>query len=162
MNARLKEAIRFRTIGEKEASRQLLLALVAEHPTNADVLYQCAWTHDGLGREREAVGFYERAISAGLSGPDLAGAYLGLGSTLRGLGQYEMATEVLEKGVGSFPENRPLQVFLAMALYNVGRSKESVSGLLRLLVDTSSDSAITDFSRAIRLYAEDLDRIWKN
>jgi tetratricopeptide (TPR) repeat protein len=113
-----------------------------------------------MGLEREAVTFYQRAIDAGLSGADLAGALLGLGSTLRGLGQYAAALECLERGVKSFPENRAIQVFHAMALYNSGRPKESVSTLLRLLAETSSDTEIIGFKRAILLYSDDLDRVW--
>jgi tetratricopeptide (TPR) repeat protein len=85
MDQKLKEAIRLRTLGQTEAAKQILLELVSAKPNHPIILYQCAWTHDAMGLEREAVGFYERAITNGLEGNDLAGAYLGLGSTLRGL-----------------------------------------------------------------------------
>ena len=162
MNTQLSEAIRLRESGDKEGSRRLLLEMVLLHPNDPVTLYQCAWTHDSLGREREAVGFYRRAIDGGLTGEDLAGAYLGLGSTLRGLGEYAEAVEVLQKGVSAFPEKKSLQVFFAMALYHVSRSKESVSRLLILLADTTSDKDISAFKRAIHFYAADLDRIWES
>ena len=161
MDDRLKDAIRLRTEGNKDSSRKILLDLVAEHPNNPTILYHCAWTHDAMGLEREAVEYYERAIQHGLEGDDLAGAYLGVGSTLRGLGEYKRALEVLENGVRNFPRKRSLRVFLSMALYNAKRSKDAVTVLLNLLVETTNDSDITRYERAIRSYAEDLDRIWK-
>lgn len=138
----------------------MLLSLAAEDPTNPVILYQCAWTHDSMGLEREAVSFYERAIENGLTGDELSGAYLGLGSTLRGLGEYERALEILTRGAESFPDHKAIQVFLAMALYNEGRSKDAVSGLLRLLVEISNDQSIADLKCPILTYAEDLDKIW--
>ncbi len=162
MNERLKEAIRLRTEGDKETSREILLQLVSEDPSSPDFLYQCAWTHDAMGFEQAAASFYERAIQCGLKGDDLAGAYLGLGSTLRGLGRYEGAQNILEKAVAQFPSKNSLRVFLAMALYNNGHAKEAVGSLLTVLAETTSDIEISHFKRAILFYAKDLDRIWKS
>jgi tetratricopeptide (TPR) repeat protein len=138
----------------------LLLGLVAEFPDDAVVNYQTAWIHDRLGLEKDAVKYYERALERGLKGDDRAGAFLGLGSTLRGLGQYPKALAVLDTGAKEFPEHRPLRVFRAMALYNGKRAKESVGELLKLLAETSADPEILAFKRAILFYAEDLDRVW--
>jgi tetratricopeptide (TPR) repeat protein len=160
-NEKLNEAISLRKSGEKEASRQLLLEMVSLEPENPEILYQCAWTHDGMGLERDAVQFYERAISSGLAGESLQGAYLGLGSTLRGLGSYARALETLETGCLEFPENKALKVFRAMAHYNCGHSKVSIESLLKLLAETTSDPEIAGFKRAILFYAADLDRVWE-
>jgi tetratricopeptide (TPR) repeat protein len=156
----LNEAIARRTSGEAAAALPLFLALAEAYPDVADVQYQTAWCHDTLGLEREAVPFYERALALGLTGDDRMGAYLGLGSTLRTLGAYAQALAVLEAGVGEFPADRGLPVFLAMARYNAGQARDAVSALLLLLVDTTGDPAIKRYERAIRLYAEDLDRTW--
>jgi tetratricopeptide (TPR) repeat protein len=101
------------------------------------------------------------AISAGLSGEQLRGAYLGLGSTYRALGQYEDALAVFEEGLRNFPSAAELVVFRAMALYNLGRNKEAVAGLLTVVAGTSSDPAVQSYRRAISSYAEDLDRQWR-
>jgi len=158
---RLNEAVRLRLKGDLPGACAILLGLVAEFPADPLVNYQCAWIHDRLGLERKAVEYYERALKHGLVGDDRAGAYLGLGSTLRGLGQYPKALSVLDEGAKEFPEHRPLRVFRAMALYNGKRAKESVGELLKLLAETSSDPEITAFKRAILFYAEDLDRVWE-
>jgi hypothetical protein len=47
-----------------------------------------------------------------------------------------------------------------MARYNAGQSKAAVSALLLMLADTTGDKGIRRYDRAIRLYAEDLDRTW--
>ena len=158
---RLNEAVRLRLDGNLPGACAILLGLVAEFPSDPVVNFQCAWIHDRLGLEKKAVEFYERALKGGLTGEDRAGAYLGLGSTLRGLGQYPKALSVLEEGAKEFPEHRPLRVFRAMALYNGKRGKESVAELLKLLAETSADPEILAFKRAILFYAEDLDRIWE-
>jgi predicted Zn-dependent protease len=157
---RLNEAVRMRLDGKLPQACALLLGLVAEFPDDAVVNYQTAWIHDRLGLEKDAVKYYERALERGLKGDDRAGAFLGLGSTLRGLGQYPKALAVLDTGAKEFPEHRPLRVFRAMALYNGKRAKESVGELLKLLAETSADPEILAFKRAILFYAEDLDRVW--
>jgi Tetratrico peptide repeat len=85
MRERLQEAIELRSTGQTEEARSLLLTLVAAYPDDAEINYQAAWVHDLLGREREAVPWYVRAIEQGHSGTDLEGALLGLGSTYRTL-----------------------------------------------------------------------------
>ncbi|VEB42052.1 Uncharacterised protein [Chromobacterium violaceum] len=47
-----------------------------------------------------------------------------------------------------------------MALYNRGQHKEATQSLLALLADGSADNGIRAYRRAIRFYAEDLDRTW--
>jgi tetratricopeptide (TPR) repeat protein len=160
MEDQLTLAIRLRQDGRVEESRELLLKLVAAHPDDPVVNYQCAWSHDTLGLEREAVPFYERAIALGLAGADLAGALLGLGSTYRCLGEYQQAIDTLRRGIAEFPNDRSFEVFLAMALYNVGQHNEGTERLLRALAETSGDDSIRRYQRAISFYADKLDETW--
>jgi tetratricopeptide (TPR) repeat protein len=125
MRDRLTEAIQLRETGRAkqdqailEEARTLLLELVAAYPDDAEITYQTAVVHDNLGLSREAIPFYLRALSQGLSGSDLERALMGLGSTYRALGEYKQAEETLRRGVKEFPHNRAIQVFLAMTLYN--------------------------------------------
>ncbi len=160
MSEELPRAIRLRKEGRAEEARAMLLELAAERPDDPQVQYQCAWVHDSLGREREAVPFYERAIAGGLSGRDLEGALVGLGSTYRSLGEYGRAVETLREGVARFPESRAMEVFLAMALYNVGEHREATESLLRILAETSADRGISAYKEAILFYAGRLDETW--
>ena len=146
--------------GQHEEARQQLIQLATQFPNDAAVHYETACVHDFLGFEHQAVPFYLAAIRNGLSGSDLRGAYLGLGSTYRTLGQYEESKRTFLEGLLLFPEATEIKVFLAMTLYNLGDFHASVGSLLRVIVNTTSDSATKSYERAIRLYAEDLDRHW--
>ena len=160
MHNELAEAIHLREDGEHEEARNLLLKLVAEHPEEAIVHFQTAWVHDAMGLEREAVAFYERALELGLSNRERAPALLGLGSTLRTLGEYARAIEVLREGVEDFPEMRAMEVFLIMSLYNEGRHQEAMERALQIILDTSADDSIGMYERAIQFYAGNLDQTW--
>jgi tetratricopeptide (TPR) repeat protein len=160
MNAQLEKAISLRAENRLLESNRLLLELVKTQPENALVHYQCAWSFDVLGKESEAVPYYEKAISLGLSGADLEGALLGLGSTYRTLGNYEKSKETFEKGLKLFPNNQALRVFYAMTLYNLNQPKQAMELLLNCLIETTFDEKIKQYERAIRFYADKLDQVW--
>lgn len=157
---RLSEAISMRERGLDEQARTALLELHHDAPDDAAVNLQCAWAHDKLGLEREAVPFYESALRLGLEDDDLRNALLGLGSTYRALGEHDKALATLSRGVKQFPDDRGLLVFHAMALYNNDRPKEACELLLTLLSQTTGDEQILAYKRAIDIYADDLDRTW--
>ena len=167
MQDRLAEAMHLRETGRArqdqamlEQARTLLLDLAAAYPDDAEITFQTAAVHDNLGRERESIPFYVRAIEQGLSRPDLEGALLGLGSTYRGLGEYQQAEETLRRGVREFPHNRALQTFLAMALYNTQQYKEAMELVLTNLLETTSDEKLQYFKRPLMYYALHLDETW--
>lgn len=139
---------------------QIFAALLRSNPNDPDVNYQMAWTCDFMGKESEAVPFYEKAIANGLK-EGRSGAMLGLGSTYRCLGEYEKSLGVFDLAVKEFPENRSLKVFRALTLYNLGRSEESVSQLLVQLIETTSDESIRSYDRALRFYSDKLNETWK-
>ncbi|HLJ82008.1 MAG TPA: tetratricopeptide repeat protein [Ktedonobacterales bacterium] len=166
MRNRLAEAIRLRETGRArqdqailEQARALLLELSTAYPNDAEITFQTAVVHDNLGYEREAVPFYVRALEQGLAGADLERALLGLGSTYRNLGEYEHAEETLRRGVRTFPQNRALQVFLAMTLYNRQKHREAMELALTNLMETTSDEILLYFKRPIVYYATHLDEI---
>ena len=167
MRDRLAEAIQLRETGRArqdramlEEARTLLLDLAAAYPDDAEISFQTAVVHDNLGLERESIPFYLRALEQGLSGADLERALLGLGSTYRGLGEYQKAEETLRRGVKEFPDNRALQVFLAMTLYNTQQYKEAMELVLTNLMETTSDEKLQYFKRGIVFYAQHLDETW--
>ena len=142
--------------GQVATALEPLRALDARFPNVAEINYQLAWTCDTLGRAAEAVPFYEKAVALGLPPHELSGALLGLGSSLRILGRHDRAAEVLQSGRAQFPDNREFDVFLALALHNLGRSAEAMELLLKVIADTSDDPGLTAYQRAIRHYAENL------
>ena len=156
----LKEADKLRAKDRHEEARQLLVPLASEYPTNPIVQYKTACVYDFLGLEREAIPYYHAAIENDLPGADLRGAYLGLGSTYRTLGQYIESKKILLEGLSHFPEANEMKIFLAMTLYNLGENHEAVSSLLKVVVETTSDEEIKNYERATRFYANDLNKKW--
>ncbi|MEK4425577.1 tetratricopeptide repeat protein [Solibacillus sp. FSL K6-1523] len=161
MEEQLAKAIELRNAGKKKESNQMLLKLVEEFPNNVVVNYQCAWSYDVLGEELKAVPFYEKAIKQGLTGKDLEGAILGLGSTYRTLGEYEKSKSTFLKGIELFPTNNAIQVFYSMTLYNLNEHNEAMRFLLKCLINTTEDSEILSYKKAINFYSDKLDQIWE-
>jgi tetratricopeptide (TPR) repeat protein len=164
MRDRLAHVIQLREKGRAqqersilEEARTLLLELVVAYPDDAEVNFQAAVAHDNLGLERESIPFYLRALGQGLSGPNLERCLLGLGSTYRVLGEYQKAEETLRLGVKEFPDNRALQVFLAITLYNTQQHKEAMELVLVNLLETTSDEKLQYFKRGLLYYSLHLD-----
>ncbi len=163
MNAlqeKLASAINLRESEKYEEARQLLLELHSEYPEDPQVNYQCAWIHDLLGLEREAIPFYEKAIQAGLRDDDLKSALLGMGSTYRCIGEYHRSMDTLQRALTLFPDSYEFKVFLGMAYYNIGEYGKAMDLLLNSLADTSTDEGILRYQRAIRFYSDKLDQTW--
>jgi len=156
----LAAARELRVNGKHAEAKDLLVALAAQNPNDAELLYETACVHDFLGEEVSAVSYYRGALLGRLSLEHLRGAYLGLGSTHRALGQYTEAEVTLRQGLKRFPEANEMKTFLAMTLYNLGQSKAAIECLLTVLAQTSGDNDIQAYRRAILFYAEDIERIW--
>lgn len=142
--------------GRVEGLLRRLEDLDTRHPNVAEIAYQIAWTSEVLGNDANALPHYEKAVALGLPPNEHSGALLGLGSTLRRLGQLERSREVLESGRIQFPQNREFEAFLALTLHDLGRHAEALRLALLLLVDTSEDIGITAYQRTLRYHAERL------
>ncbi|WP_410982887.1 tetratricopeptide repeat protein [Bacillus cereus] len=157
MKQLLEQAIQLRNEQKYEESRDILVGL-AKLTEDPEVLYQCAWTHDAMGLETEAASYYEQAIANGLAGESLCGAYIGLGSTYRCIGEYDKAIVTLEAGLKRFPDNDVMKVFLSIAKYNVKAYEEAMKLLLETVVKLES---VKEYERAISFYKEHLHKIYK-
>jgi len=142
--------------GQVEHVLGLLQKLDARFPNVAEIAYQLAWTCDVLDRAAEAIPHYERAFTLGLAPNDHAGALLGLGSTLRSIGQLTRSAEVLRSGQHLFPDHREFDVFLALTTHDLGQHAEAMKLLLLALTDTTEDPGITTYQRALRFQANRL------
>lgn len=161
MNEKLNQAIKFRELGQLEKSNNVLNELVQSFPTDAYINYQCAWSFDVMGEESKAVPYYEKAIELGLSGKDLEGAIIGLGSTYRTLGKYEKSHDIFIKGLELYPNNQAIKVFFSMTLYNLHKHSSAMEILLNSLVQTSTNEDIQRYKRALTFYADKLDETWE-
>src|SRR5215207_3896256 len=159
LQEKLASAIKLRELENHEEARQLLLELYSEFSEDPQVNNQCAWIHDLLGLEREAIPFYEKAIQTGLSGDDLKSALLGMGSTYRCIGEYQKSIDTFQHALNLFPNSYEFKVFLGMAYYNIGEHAKAMEFLLNSLADTSSDEGILRYQRAIRFYSDKLNEI---
>ena len=139
-----------RAHGQVQSVLTRLRDLDRRYPNVAEINYQLAWTCDVLDRGAEALPYYEKAVALGLPKNELAGALLGLGSTLRHLGQLERSLSVLQSAKLQFPENREFDAFLALTLRAGGRHDEALRLALETLCETSEDLGIRAYQRAIR------------
>lgn len=160
MEKLLEKALHLRKEGHLLDSNKVLQQLIEEFPKDAYINYQYAWSFDVLGEELKAAPFYERAISLGLPEKEQEGAFIGLGSTYRTLGEYEKSLKTLEQGLERFPHNRAMQVFLAMTLYNLEEHQQAMELLLKNVIDTTSDENIQKYKKAIEFYSDKLDETW--
>jgi tetratricopeptide (TPR) repeat protein len=160
LQEKLASAIQLRESEKHEEARQLLLELHSEFPEDPQVNYQCAWIHDLLGLEREAIPFYEKALRTGLEGDDLKSALLGMGSTYRCVGEYQKSIATFQVALYMFPDSQEFKVFLGMAYYNIGEHLKAMELLLNSLADTARDEGILRYQRAIRFYSDKLDQTW--
>ena len=148
--AELDAIIGARAFGQFNQLLPRLQALDETHPNVAEIIFQIAWTAETLGRHTEALPAYEKAISLGLPPNELSGAYLGLGNTLRALGQHGKAMHTFRTGKSLFPENREFDAFLALALHDLGQHTESLKLALEALCDTTADPGLTAYARTLR------------
>ncbi|ALC92798.1 hypothetical protein AM500_13190 [Bacillus sp. FJAT-18017] len=161
MEKDLQHAIDLRSRRKYKESNELLMKIIQENPNHASLNYQCAWSFDLMGEESKAVPFYENAIKLGLSSTELEGALLGLGSTYRTLGEYDKSKATFQKGIELFQNNRAIQTFYAMTLYNLNEHGKAMELLLKCLIDTTEDDKILSYKKAIEFYSDKLDEVWK-
>lgn len=120
------------------------------HPNVGEIAAQIALTCETLGRLDDALPAYEKAIALGLPANELSNAYLGLGSTLRAVGQLDRSAAILRAARLQFPDNRELDVFLALTLHAQGQSAAALALVLEALCDTTEDPGLTAYGRTIR------------
>ncbi len=130
--------------------------LDARHPHVAEIAYQIAWTCDTLGRHEQALAAYDKALALGLPPNEHSNALIGLGSTLRSLGQLDRSAEILRSGQRLFPENREFDAFLALTLHAQGKHAEALALALDTLITTTEDPGLTAYGRALRQAASQL------
>lgn len=156
----LELAIDLKKHGDLKQASDILNNLVKKYPNNSIINYHCACTFDSMGLENQAVPYYEKAIEIGLPDEELQGAFLGLGSTYRTLGEYEKSKKVFEYGLIRFQDNYAIKTFYAMTLYNLGEHLKAMEILLTSLAETTSDETVKRYKRAISFYADKLEQVW--
>lgn len=133
-----------------------LKGLDERHPNVAEIIFQIAWTCETLGRHTESLPAYEKAIALGLPPNEHSAALVGLGNTLRALGQHGRAAHIFRTGKTLFPANTEFDVFLALALHDQGHHPAAMKLLLETLCATTEDPGLIAYQRTIRHAASKL------
>lgn len=158
MEKELARVAELRRNQEFEQAYLLMQTLYQQNPKDPTYNYQLARCCDNLGKEKEAISYYETAIREGLE-EGLVDAYIGLGSSYRALGRYEEARTTFETALDAFPDNLPLKAFASLTAYNLGESHTAVSTLLTLLLNHVADESLQSYGRALCYYGEHLDEV---
>ena len=89
------------------------------------------------------------------------GLYVGRSSTLRCLGRYHEALEIIDLACSEFPSETVFDVFRALILNNLNRSDEAVSALLTALLESTTDQGVRQNDRALRFYSTRLREVFE-
>lgn len=160
MDNQYSKAVHLRTEGKELEALEIFQQLLKESPHVADLHFQCAWTLDRLGMERQAVDFYKQALHLGLNQDKKKAAMLGLGSTYRCLGLYHESKTILLEAMNAFPNEKQFNTFFAMTLYNLEEYEHAMEALLHIITETTNDENIKSYKHAIEFYASRLDQTW--
>ena len=131
-----------------------LRPILEQHPHNARVLYEMGGAYDTDGQESKALGFYERAMEAGLDGDLRRRCYLQHGSTLRNLGRIDDSLVIFARARDEFPDSVALGAFEALSLHAAGRASSALASLLLLLADHVDAEELDRYKPAMRGNAE--------
>ena len=130
--------------------------LARQHPGDAHALFEYAGALDFAGREAEAAPVYEQAFSAGLDGDGLRRGLIQYGSTLRNLGRFDEAVQIMRRADEQFPGHDSIAAFLALALTSAGQCQEAVARLIILALDRIGGEDLGNYEWALRNYAAEL------
>ena len=152
-DSKIEAAIEQRRQQNMAATLELLQDALKSNPNDPMIYYQIGWTHDALGKESDAVEPYKKALALGLKGKSREGLFVGLSSTLRCLGKYSEAIDVIDQARSEYPNEIVFSVFRALILNNLDRGDEAITSLLSTLLDTTNDLGVRQYDRALRFYS---------
>lgn len=121
---------------DRDAFVAAMRDLAAEcDPDDPVALFEVGGAHDSTGYTEAAVGYYERALKAGLSGVRRRRVSIQMASSLRETGRPEQALELIEaeKARGSDAYDDALAMCEALTLAKLGRDREGLSVALLAL-----------------------------
>ncbi|GAB3227729.1 tetratricopeptide repeat protein [Glycomyces halotolerans] len=102
--------------------------LAAECPDEGLAAFNVGGAHDSTGRPVEAIGYYERALAAGLDASRRRQATIQLASSMRETGRADEALEILEAEAGRSDEwDDAVAMCTALTLAKLGRDREGLS-----------------------------------
>jgi tetratricopeptide (TPR) repeat protein len=151
----IQSAKKFRIEGDLQNAYDLLIPLEKTEADNPFVQLEIGLTLDAMGKEQDAISYYERALTLGLPAEQRCVALLCLGSSLRNVGQLEHSKHILKSAIDEFPNHIGIRCFYALAQYSAGEYGESVHTLINAILLLSPES-VKPFARALQYYADEL------
>ncbi len=140
-------------VGDELISR--IDAIAAERGTDdARAEFERAGARDSAGREAEAIGLYRRALELGLDEEHRPQAVVQLASSLRNVGAYAEALELLAAEQWQHPDSPyrdAVAVVQALTLASAGRPASGLSIALLALVPH-----LPRYHRSMTAYAEEI------
>lgn len=115
-----------------------------------------AYRHDRDGRERDAIGYYDRAFQLGVPEPERKRFLVGYGSTLRNVKRLDDAIGVLGQAVADYPDYPAFTAFLALALLDAGHPREAMAAMLGCAIDVARPGVFDGYERALAEYHQEL------
>jgi tetratricopeptide (TPR) repeat protein len=115
-----------------------------------------AYRHDLDGRERDAIGYYDRAYQLGVPEAERKRFLVGYGSTLRNVKRLDDAIGVLGQAVADYPDYPAFAAFLALALLDAGHPREAMAAMLGCAIDVARPGVFDGYERALAEYHQAL------
>ncbi len=159
LNAKLDDLLASRDRNNMQPTIAALLSVLAENPQIPRVLYEVGGAYDTAGEEDTALGFYERALAAGLEGGIRRRCLLQYGSTLRNVDRFDDSLHIFAAAREQFPDSVALAVFEAITLHASGQPNAALGAALEIIAKNVSSVDLDRYKPAIRGNAEFLAQL---
>lgn len=141
--------------GRHEEAYHLLTEWLIKDPENPRLIAEMAFVLDNMGREAEAIPYYQKVI-AQLDRPIVEEVYIGLGSSLRVMGRVAESYAVLAAGRKKFPKNQALEVFLALSQFSQHNYGDAMRSVMNVLLHSTAGKWIEDYRPTLEFYRDHL------
>ncbi len=143
--------------GKPEDDLDGLLAAARAHPDDVEAVLAAGGACDRIGREHDAIVFYERARELGIPEHLEQDFTIWYGSTLRNVGRVEEAVTRLAEGCAVYPDNASMRAFLALALHSAGHHSLAMASMLEAALAAAARSdGFGRYTRALTSYQTEL------
>jgi tetratricopeptide (TPR) repeat protein len=143
--------------GKPEDDLDALLAAARANPDDVQAVLAAGGACDRIGREHDAIGYYERARELGIPEELKQDFTIWYGSTLRNVGRLEESVTRLAEGCALYPENATMRAFLALALHSSGHHSLAMASMLEAaLAAAARPDGFGRYARALTSYQAEL------
>lgn len=142
--------------GDHGAAHVRAVELALGHRDDVRAQLAAAYACDRIGREHEAVTYYDRAWQLGIPTDERPRFFVGYGSTLRNVGRIDEAVSRLTEATLEYPADLALLAFLALAQHSAGRFALSLSTLLEAALRAARPGSFGPYARALAEYQAEL------